>query len=142
MKGLDPVNSRLFVDMILAERDRGATILFSSHQMDDVEKMANDILILKGGHIVASGALDTVKKEHGHDTIKVAFTGKFPKNDALYTATLSNTYAELSPTEGTPSDAILAYLVEKGLHISSYELSLPSLSDIFIKINSQSSYAK
>jgi ABC-2 type transport system ATP-binding protein len=64
-KGFDPVNRRLLMDIILDCQKRGATIMMVSHQMADVEKLCDRILLLKDGRAVEYGTLSSVRKKYG-----------------------------------------------------------------------------
>ncbi|PZM86706.1 hypothetical protein DLH72_00240 [Candidatus Gracilibacteria bacterium] len=136
MKGLDPINRQLFIDMILEQKAKGTTILFSSHQMEDVEKMVDSLIILKNGEIGAYGKLKDVKAKYGQNTVKVVFEGKIPENKNFYEInTKTNNFAELKVKQGTSSQEILKYFLENNLIINKFEYSEPSLNDIFISIN-------
>ncbi|ATU05558.1 hypothetical protein BKN14_03870 [Candidatus Gracilibacteria bacterium HOT-871] len=136
MKGLDPVNRQLFINIILEEKAKGRTILFSSHQMEDVEKMVDSLIILKSGEIAAYGKLKEVKNKYGENTIKLGFEGNFKENNELFEVkTITNNFVELKINDGISSQDILKYFLDLGLNINKFEFSEPSLNDIFISIN-------
>ena len=134
MKWLDPINRQLFINMILEQKAKWTTILFSSHQMDDVEKMVDSLIILKKWEIWAYWSLKEVKNKYWKNTIKVSFTWKFQENKDFYDVnTLTNNFAELRPK--VSSNEILKFFLDSNLNINKFEFSEPSLNDIFISIN-------
>lgn len=136
MKWLDPVNRQLFIDMILEQKAKWTTILFSSHQMEDVEKMVDSLIILSEGKIWAYWKLKEVKEKFWKNTIKVNFMWRFPENNEFYEIIeKTNNYVELKLLNSVKSQDILKFLVEKWLLINKFEFSEPSLNDIFISIN-------
>lgn len=69
--GLDPVNASLFKDAIFEAKDRGATIIFSSHNMDNVAQMCDSLTMLKDGREVLQGSLETVRQSFGRTRLRV-----------------------------------------------------------------------
>lgn len=136
MKWLDPINRQLFIDMILEQKAKWTTILFSSHQMDDVEKMADSLIILKNWQIWAYGKVSDVKKNYWQNTIKVNFEGTLPENKNFFEINfITNNFAELKPKNNISSNEILKFFLENNLIINKFEFSESSLNDIFISIN-------
>lgn len=135
MKWFDPLNRSLFIDIMLEMKKRGTTILFSSHQMEDVEKMADSVLILKDWKIGAYWKIESVKRSFWSNTIKVWYEWEFKKNSDLFEAIVQNNYAEITPKPNISEQIILKDLVISNLNIIKFDISQPSLNDIFIKIN-------
>jgi ABC-2 type transport system ATP-binding protein len=133
-KGLDPVNRDLFMQLFLDMNRRGSTIIFSTHQMDEAEKVADRILMIKAGRRVLYGDLQDVKKQFGQ-TVQVNFSGDFPVNEQLYSARTENRFAELTLKEDTDPSTVLKYLIDKGLKIERFEVTTPSLNEIFIRVS-------
>jgi len=106
--GLDPMNRTLLMDILLDLKQKGSTIIFITHQMEEVEKIADRLLMIKNGN---------------------------PVNKAFYQASVSTNTAELMPNKGVSSDEILRYLSGQDISIKKYEVALPSLHEIFIKIS-------
>ena len=63
--GLDPVNVEIIKEVILQEKKRGATILFSDHDMSNVEELCDDVVMINNGHIVLNGAVNDVRNNFG-----------------------------------------------------------------------------
>ena len=72
-KGFDPVNRRLLMDIIMEYKKRGATIIFITHNMDEVEKICDRILLLKDGKIAATGKVADVKKKYNGKSLDDIF---------------------------------------------------------------------
>lgn len=136
MKWLDPINRQLFIDMILEQKAKWTTVLFSSHQMEDVEKMVDSLIILNKWKIWAYWKLKDVKSKYWQNTIKLNFEWKLPENKNFYEIiTKTNNFAELKLKDWISSQDILKYFLENNLIINKFEYSEPSLNDIFISIN-------
>jgi ABC-2 type transport system ATP-binding protein len=73
--GLDPVNARLLQELILEQRDRGATVVLSTHQMEQVEAMCESICLIHNGQPVLSGQLTAIKASYGRNTLVVEYVG-------------------------------------------------------------------
>src|SRR5205085_7921198 len=74
--GLDPVNSRLLEDVLVDLRKQGRTVLFSTHRMDQVEKLCDNICLVNKGKAVLNGNLREIKKRYGHNRVQIAFEGQ------------------------------------------------------------------
>lgn len=133
--GFDPVNTELMKKEILALKEQGATIIFSTHNMNSVEELCENISLVNCSKIVLQGAVSTIKREHATAHIKI--TTKTPVS--------FDTTQVVSEKKG---DNQVEYVVEKPQHESSneliksllaqsellsYETLLPTMNDIFIK---------
>src|SRR5205085_7441534 len=74
--GLDPVNSKLLEDVLIDLRKQGRTVLFSTHRMDQVEKLCDNICLVNKGKAVLNGNLREIKKRYGHNRVQIAFEGQ------------------------------------------------------------------
>lgn len=135
-KGLDPVNRELLLEILMDLNKDGSTILFSTHQMEEAEKIATRLLMIKNGKSVLYGETDQVKKNFGENTIIVEYKGKFPKNEKMYSAKVENNYAEVNPNDNVKENDILKFLIESGIEVIKFEIASPSLNEIFIKLAS------
>jgi ABC-2 type transport system ATP-binding protein len=135
-KGLDPVNRELLLGILMELNNNGSTILFSTHQMEEAEKIATRLLMIKSGMSVLYGETEKVKKDFGENTIKIEFKGKFPKNEKMYSAVITNNYAEVNPNDKVTENEVLKFVMNSGIAISKFEIASPSLNEIFIKLAS------
>lgn len=134
--GLDPVNMEVLKDAILEVKQQGATILFSTHDMDVAEKMCDFIFMIYNGRKVLDGTLDSIQNEYGSDTLRIRTAGNGVAFDRLPGVERVNDYGrfqELRMTRGADSQAILREIVGKA-KVEHFEVARPSLRDIFVRI--------
>lgn len=133
--GLDPVNADLLRNAVLELRDKGATIIFSTHDMSMAERMCDYIFMIYKGEKVLDGTLDEIQNKYGTDTIHV----KTDVNIALDTikgvekVTDFGKLQEVRIKEGVDSQTILIEIMKKA-KVLKFEITKPSLNDIFIRI--------
>lgn len=134
--GLDPVNMEVLKDAILEVKQQGATILFSTHDMDVAEKMCDFIFMIYNGRKVLDGTLDSIQNEYGSDTLRIRTAGNGVAYDQLPGVERVNDYGrfqELRMTRGADSQTILREIVGK-TKVEHFEVARPSLRDIFVRI--------
>lgn len=137
-KGLDPVNRRLLMDMIEEQHGRGTTVMLVTHQMEEVERLCDRVIMLKDGRSAAYGRTDDVRSQFGSDIIAVRFDGALPKLPKLYSTHKSMPhFAELAPGPGVTTKVIWQALAKEELDISLFEVRKPSLDDVFVAIYGQ-----
>ncbi len=135
-RGLDPVNRQMFIDILLERAKKGVTILYSTHVIDEAQKMADKILIIKSGKRLEYGAINEVRERHGSTNLFVEFDGKPPLVEGkLYTSVIDNKIAEIIPKDkAIDGNDILKELIQNGTKIISARLDYPSLNQIFIDL--------
>ncbi|MBL8014672.1 MAG: ATP-binding cassette domain-containing protein [Candidatus Doudnabacteria bacterium] len=135
-KGLDPVNRLLLLDILKELNSAGSSIIFSTHQMEEAEKIAHRLLMIKDGRSALYGKVDEVKSQFGENRVKLKFSGRLVPAKGLFAIDSQSTnYAELTPTKKATSQQILTYLVESGIQIYHFEMASPSLNEIFIEVS-------
>jgi ABC-2 type transport system ATP-binding protein len=135
-KGLDPVNRRLLMDIVEEHQQKGATVIFVTHQMEEVERLCDRILLLKDGRRRLYGTVDEVKDEFGGKVIEVVSSSPIPENDKLYTVKRKEgKVVTLEPK--AELFAIQRSLTSAGIACERFELKRPSLDDIFVSIYGQ-----
>lgn len=133
-KGFDPVNRRLLMDIIAEQKDDGATVVMVTHQMEEVERLCDRIILLKDGTAEAYGTIDEVQNKYGGRVVRLRHAGPIPASPH-YEVTLKETnYAELSISDDTDEAAILRELMDAGVMIRSFTTTKISLEDIFIRV--------
>ncbi|MGI5898229.1 MAG: ABC transporter ATP-binding protein [Candidatus Dojkabacteria bacterium] len=139
-RGLDPVNRQMFVDILLQRKKEGATILYSTHVIDEAQKMADSLVIVNKGKMLEHGSINEVRKRHGSSNIVVEFDGERPlEKGKLYTSVIDGKNAEIKPnSEDIDSNDILKELVDNGTKIINMKLDYPSLNQIFIDLMKKS----
>jgi ABC-2 type transport system ATP-binding protein len=136
--GLDPVNVAMLKDAFLGMRDRGKTIVFSTHQLETAEALCDSVAIIDRGKIIASGPTREVRRSTGHQAVRLA-TGA---DDGLaWLETLPGVtrardfsdYTELHVDRGTDPQAVLRAAVARGDEVLRFEVTDPSLEDVFVE---------
>ncbi len=134
--GLDPVNTDVLREEVLALRQRGATVIFSTHDMAVAEKMCDFIFMIFKGNKVLDGTLASIQDSYGQDTIRVKVeNGGFdPRGiEGVEKVTDFGHLQELRMAPDTDSQQTLAALMARG-RVAHFELAKPSLHDIFVRI--------
>ncbi|RNC85669.1 MAG: ATP-binding cassette domain-containing protein [Balneola sp.] len=132
--GLDPINSETLKEVIIGLKDEGKTILFSTHRMEQVEQMCDDICLFNKGKAVLQGNLRDVKASFGENTINLEFDGDGSFLDKLSDVRINNrstNFAEIRVLNGQPMQDILKLAMEHA-EIHKFERVQPSLNEIFI----------
>ena len=136
--GLDPINAKLIEDEIYAFKQQGKTIIFSTHRMEQVEDICDEIVLINKGHKILEGKVAELKQRF-----------KENKYSILYDGEISNGFASLFEVESvSPQEAIvlahssdneiLRYFLDHNITVRGYNEILPSLNEIFIKaVNEQ-----
>lgn len=138
-KGLDPVNRGLLTELLHElNQEEGTTIMFSTHQMEEAEQIANKLVMIKNGKRRLYGEVNKVKQEFGNDIIHLDYSGELKEAKQLFSIIRKETkYAELKMKEGREPKEILETLMKQGLEISRFEVSTPSLHEIFVQVSNE-----
>ncbi|MEX2346750.1 MAG: ATP-binding cassette domain-containing protein [Balneolaceae bacterium] len=132
--GLDPINSELLKEIIIELKGLGKTILFSTHRMEQVEQMCDDICLFNNGKVVLTGNLRNIKNQFGKNTVLLEFQGDGSFLDNLGDVRINNrstNFAEIRILNGLNHQEILKKAMEKS-EIHKFQLVEPSLNEIFI----------
>jgi ABC-2 type transport system ATP-binding protein len=132
--GLDPINSELLKTVILELKAQGKTILFSTHRMEQVEQMCDDIALFNEGQVVLTGNLAEIKSSFGENTVLLEYEGDGAFIDDLENVRInnrSNRFAEIRILEGQTASAILKQAINH-VEVKKFEQVEPSLTEIFI----------
>jgi ABC-2 type transport system ATP-binding protein len=139
--GLDPVNAGVLKDIILEYHRKGHTIIFSTHMMEQVEKLCNQICLIHRGRVVLSGTLQGVKQQYGKNglALSVVGDGSFLR-ELPEVASLQDNGNELflRLRDGADPDRVLD-AARARVRVTRYELAEPSIHDIFIERVSEAS---
>jgi ABC-2 type transport system ATP-binding protein len=137
--GLDPVNSQVMKDIVLEFARAGKTVLFSTHVMDQAERLCDSVCIVARGRKVLDGPVSEVKRSHGGRHVAVAVEqGLTPIEAVLEDRTLvmrADRYgqsAEVELVTGTDPQVFLRRLLAAGARLSRFEVIEPSLHQIFL----------
>ena len=137
--GLDPVNAKLLLDVLLELKQKGKTILFSTHRMDQVERLCDSICLINRGKAVLAGDLKQIKARYGRNNVQIASEGDgaglgFLKESALVkSVTDYGNYVEVALAPGADAQALLQQVAARA-KVQKFEMVEPSLEEIFIDV--------
>jgi ABC-2 type transport system ATP-binding protein len=133
--GLDPVNATLLMDTLVELRSQGKAILFSTHRMDQVEKLCDSIAIIFRGRLVLSGSMREIKSRYPANRLHVHFAGdaSFLDHPAVERSKVYPGKAELVLSDPAAAQSILVEAIACGTLITRFEVMEPTLEDIFIE---------
>ena len=134
--GLDPVNATLLQDTLVEERKKGRAVLFSTHRMDQVEKLCDSIALVHQGRLVLSGSMREVKARYPQNRVQVVFEGddSFLRHPSIAEAKNYSGHAEIKlRADSLDAQPLLSEAVRNGTRIMRFEVTSPSLEDIFIE---------
>jgi len=134
--GLDPINAALVKDIMLEQRQRGATIILSTHRMEQVEMMCDSICLINKGQSVLAGDLRAIKQSYGKNTVRIEYSGNGNFLDHSGLVEHVNHYGAVTEAKLKASadpQEILKAAVARGIRVSRFELIEPPLNDIFIE---------
>ena len=139
--GFDPVNVQIIRNEILNMKANGTTIILSTHNMESVEELCDNIALINKSKLILTGALDQIRREHGKNEVEVIYRGERDSvvpMDSLYKIVSDEENkgerrAVLEVNRDVVSAAVLGELI-KGADIVSYKELIPRMNDIFIKL--------
>lgn len=139
--GFDPVNAELIRKEILELKEQGATIILSTHNMESVEELCDNIALINKSHLVLSGGVDEIRRQYGNNHVELIYSGENTltpvkglfsvisdaDDNGRHTAVLSLDYEGLG-------NEVLTAVIGQGLLVNSFKELLPRMNDIFIKL--------
>ncbi len=134
--GLDPINQLLLKDILFELKEKGKAIIFSTHQMEQAEKLCDRICLINRGKMVLSGTLSNIKQRFGRNSVHLEFAGdgSFLKNlPFVRQATMYKNYAELV-LHGTVTSQQLLSDITPHIEVRKFEYVEPSLNSIFLEV--------
>jgi ABC-2 type transport system ATP-binding protein len=134
--GLDPLNSAMLKDVLLDLKNKGKTILFSTHRMDQVEKLCDSICLLNHGKSILQGDLKELKAQYGKSNVQIGYDGNgdfLEHNSLVRSFNNYGNYVEIRMAPGADPQQLLRQVAERS-RIHRFELMEPSLEEIFIEV--------
>lgn len=134
--GLDPVNSNLIKDEIYRLAQNGATIIFSTHRMEQVEEICNKIVLVNKGKKILDGSVAGVKQDFKENLFSIHLD-KLPEtiqSNVFETIKTNDNDLVVSIKDGYKSNDVLGYFINQGSNVVSFREILPSLNEIFIRL--------
>ncbi len=139
--GFDPVNAELIRKEILRLKDEGATIILSTHNMESVEELCDNIALINKSHLVITGGVNEIRHKYGNNNIELIYTGEDKVKDAEgIFKVLSDEdnagrhTAVLTLGENVSSNDALSALLAQDIVVNSFKELIPRMNDIFIKL--------
>ena len=134
--GLDPVNANLIKDEIFRLAANGSSIIFSTHRMEQVEEICNQIILLNKGKKILDGTVATVKQDYKENLFRITANPLPAEIPATLFEVLSKNDQSLTIRikEGHSPNEVLRYFIDRQSDISVFTELLPSLNEIFIKL--------
>ena len=137
--GLDPLNANLIKDEIFNLAQKGATIIFSTHRMEQVEEICDHIILLNKGKKILDGTIHDVKQSFKENIFKVGSDTNAFSNlanyDHLFTMINEKEHQlTIKMKEGSQPNQVLQYFIDQNISLNNFNEVMPSLNDIFIKL--------
>ncbi|MHA2611282.1 MAG: ABC transporter ATP-binding protein [bacterium JZ-2024 1] len=132
--GLDPVNVRLFSDVIKELQSKGKTIILSTHQMNLVEELCDSILMIDQGRAVLYGKLDEIIPHYAGNTLLIRTDFPIQENREVKRVIREGKSFRVELSEDVSPMAFVKSLIEKGAEIQSFEKSYLPLEEIFVRV--------
>lgn len=142
--GFDPINANLIKDEILRLRDNGATVIFSTHRMESVEELCDDIALIDKSNKILDGKLVDIKRAYkintyevglrtdNHHVLKQDLSEKFSTSSANFKSLEDELKLNIKLQPNQSPNQLLNYLTSKG-EVSHFVELIPSVNDIFIQ---------
>jgi ABC-2 type transport system ATP-binding protein len=139
--GLDPINAQALKDTIIDLKQRGKTIIFSTHVMDNAERICDSVCIIARGEKVLDGPINEIRDSHGSRNVALALGGApttavstmLADRSLVSRVDDSNRYFEVEMADGADPQALLHRIVDTGATVSRFEIVRPSLHQIFLE---------
>ena len=131
--GLDPLNVQVMKEIISEQQQRGASIIFSSHDMEDVEEMCERVVLISSGTVLLYGVLDELKRARGIQSIRVTAPGQPADVPGVSNAKVADGQFEYMLTDGVDPNTVLRSFLDNGIPVERFEVALPSLREMFIE---------
>lgn len=130
--GLDPLNQLLLKEIIQEKSEEGKTIVFSTHQMEQVERLCSNICLINRGQIIIEGKLEDIRKANQTNAVEVLFSGNLKDKDIK--SHLNNYDIKENSVSGFLNEKPSDFLdwINKKVEVKSFQLEVPSLEKIFI----------
>jgi ABC-2 type transport system ATP-binding protein len=139
--GLDPINAQALKDTIIDLKQRGKTIIFSTHVMDNAERICDSVCIIARGEKVLDGPINEIRESHGSRNVALALNGRATSAVSTVLADRSlvsrvddsNRYFEVDMADGADPQVLLHRIVNAGASVTRFEIVRPSLHQIFLE---------
>ena len=139
--GFDPVNAQVIREEILRLKEAGATIILSTHNMESVEELCDNIALINKSKVVISGGVEEIRRKYGNNNVELIYTSStaLQSTPGVF-GVLSDTdesgrhTAVLEIADGAGTNDVLAEVMAQGVIVNSFKELVPRMNDIFIKL--------
>ncbi len=140
--GFDPVNAQTIRNEILRLKDEGTTVILSTHNMESVEELCDNIALINKAHLVVTGATDDVRERYGTNQVEVLYKGNSDIEGKTFSVNLREELRDhnrvvLDVADGFRMNDVMGELADAGGEIISVKKMIPRMNDIFIKLVSE-----
>ena len=139
--GFDPVNAQVIREEILRLKDEGATIILSTHNMESVEELCDNIALFNKSHVVITGGVDEIRRKYGNNNVELVYTSQTAvASEAGVFKVMSDVddsgrhTAVLTIEAGASTNDVLKSIIAQGVAVNSFKELVPRMNDIFIKL--------
>lgn len=132
--GLDPINVRLMKEIMVELHEQGTSIMFSTHQMTDVEEMCDKVIMISQGTVVLDGRLAEVKRRYAENAYYVETEGTLGSLPSALSVEKKGPGSLIKLRPEARPDVLLRELMGGGSSIQRFEVAMPTLEEIFIRI--------
>ena len=139
--GFDPVNAQLIREEILRLKDEGATIILSTHNMESVEELCDNIALINRSNVVITGGVDEIRHKYGNNNVELVYTSNqlLDPVEGLFKVLSDKDDAGrhtsvLALESGVSGNEVLSAVLSQGVTVNSFKELLPRMNDIFIKL--------
>ncbi len=139
--GFDPVNAQLIREEILRLKAEGATIILSTHNMESVEELCDNIALINKSHVVITGGVDEIRHKYGNNNVELIYTAKQSVASVEGVFRILSDQddsgrhtAVLALEDGVTGNHVLEAVIAQGLTVNSFKELVPRMNDIFIKL--------
>lgn len=124
--GFDPVNAEIIRREILRLKEEGATIILSTHNMESVEELCDEIALINKSKLVITGGVEDIRRRYGNNNVELVYTDS------------EGRHTEVLPHQTDGGVSTLKSFIDRGVEINSYKELMPRMNDIFIKLVTES----
>lgn len=139
--GFDPVNAQVIREEILRLKEEGATIILSTHNMESVEELCDNIALINKSRVVISGGVNEIRRKYGNNNVELIYTSAMPLAAASGVFNLLSDKDEagrhtavLEIVDGASTNDVLVEVMRQGVSVNSFKELVPRMNDIFIKL--------
>jgi ABC-2 type transport system ATP-binding protein len=139
--GFDPVNAQIIREEILRLKDEGATVILSTHNMESVEELCDNIALFNKSHVVITGGVDEIRRKYGNNNVELVYTSaQALQSERGVFKVISDIdesgrhTAVLSLEDGASQNDAIKSVIAQGVTVNSFKELVPRMNDIFIKL--------